>query len=329
MKKNKYKTFSEMQINESQVRPVLVSTINENISKNGKPFLKITLKDGQSEQTALMFDISAAQLADMGIKKDSIADVDISVSEYQGARNYKIKDIWLTKDNDVNIKDFIRMPPVDQNVMYQEICQLIKNSANDYNGKYTPLSDLAIEILEHYKERYMNSSAAVSMHHNIRGGLLYHSYRMIKSADALCGVYSILDKELMMCGTALHDIGKLWEYDTSFSGSAEFTPSGILFGHLYLGASLIKKFTDGKNYNKEKVQMLIHMILSHHGLHEWGTVTCPSTPEAFALHYIDNIDAKIYTCEDYFENMSSGTITDKKPFGLENRLYKSKLFDSE
>lgn len=327
MGKKKYTSLTEMQINDSQTRPVMISAINEGISKNGKPFLKISVKDGQSEQTALYFDISAAQLSDMGIKKDMIVDAEISVSEYLGARSYKIKDIRPTQDPDVSMNDFIRLPPVDQNVMYQEICQLIRSAANDYDGKYQPLSDLALDILEHYRERYMNSSAAVSMHHNLRGGLLYHSYRMIKAADALCGVYDILDRELMMCGTALHDIGKIWEYDTSFSGTAEFTASGILFGHLYLGASLIKKFTDGKNYHKEKVQMLIHMILSHHGQHEWGAVTCPSTPEAFALHYIDNLDAKIYTCEDYFQNMSSGTITEKKPFGLDNRLYKSRLLD--
>ena len=127
------------------------------------------------------------------------------------------------------------------------------------------------------------------------------------------------------CGTSLHDIGKLWEYKTSVSGDAKYTPSGVLFGHLYLGASLIKKYTDGKNYNMEKVQLLIHMILSHHGTQEWGAVSCPSIPESFALHHIDNLDAKIYMCEDYYESMSPGEVTEKKPFGLDNRIYKSTL----
>ena len=162
------------------------------------------------------------------------------------------------------------------------------------------------------------------MHHNMLGGLLYHSYRMVKSADALCGVYDILDRELMICGAALHDIGKLWEYNTSVTGEAEFTPSGILFGHIYLGASLIKRYTEGGNYDMEKVQRLVHMILSHHGTREFGAVVCPATAEAFALHYIDNIDAKLYMCEDFYAQLEEGTITDKKPFGLDNRIYRPK-----
>ena len=138
----------------------------------------------------------------------------------------------------------------------------------------------------------MTSSAAISMHHDLRGGLLYHSYRMVKAADALCGVYTDLDRELLLCGTALHDIGKVWEYKTSISGDAAFTASGVLFGHLYMGAALIKGFTADGNYNKEKVQLLIHMILSHHGTQEWGAVSCPAIPEAFALHYIDDLQER-------------------------------------
>ena len=74
--------------------------------------------------------------------------------------------------------------------------------------------------------------------------------------------------------------------------------------------------------NKEKVQLLIHMILSHHGTQEWGAVSCPAIPEAFALHYIDNLDAKMYMCEEHYEELEPGEITEKKPFGLDNRIYK-------
>ncbi len=324
---SQYKSFSESHIGETLKRPLLVSAVNESLARNGKPYVKLTLKDGLSETTAAMFDTTAGALEEMGIVNNCICDVELSVGEYQGAKNFKIVSVSVCRDNNIRISDFVRMPPVPIDTMYNDMCDKIKSCADDCGGKYKPLSDLAIELMEHYKEKYMTSSAAVSMHHNIRGGLLYHSYRMMKAADALCGVYSILDRELMICGTALHDIGKLWEYRTSEVGDADFTSAGIMFGHIYLGASLIKKFTDGKNYNMEKVQMLIHMILSHHGTREWGAVVCPSTPEAFALHYIDNIDAKIYMCEDHFEQMESGTITDKKPFGLDNRLYKSKLFD--
>ena len=70
--------------------------------------------------------------------------------------------------------------------------------------------------------------------------------------------------------------------------------------------------------------MLIHMILSHHGTQEWSAVACPAIPEAMALHYIDNLDAKMYMFEEQYESMDAGELSDKKPFGLDNRVYKAK-----
>lgn len=322
MDKEQYTKFSDAQIGSTINRPVLVSAIVENTARNGNTFVKVSLKDGFSEVTAMMFDTSAESLASLGIRQNTIADAELSVSEYQGSKSFKIVQIRPTADSTLTVNDFTKLPPVDLDVMYNEICSLIESSANDYDGNYTPLSDLALKILTKYKDSYMTSSAAISMHHNLRGGLLYHSYRMVKAADALCGVYTNLDRELLLCGTALHDIGKVWEYKTTISGDAEFTASGVLFGHLYMGASLIKGFTADGNYNKEKVQLLIHMILSHHGTQEWGAVSCPAIPEAFALHYIDNLDAKTYMCEEHYEELEPGEFTEKKPFGLDNRIYK-------
>ncbi|MBQ5311448.1 MAG: HD domain-containing protein [Oscillospiraceae bacterium] len=319
---NDYPKLSETEIGKSIERPLLVSAIAEGVSKNGKPYLRVTFKDGFSDETAMMFDTSAAQLDAMGIRKNEVAYVKIAVSEYQGNRSLKINEIVPNKDPSVTISDFVKVPPVDLDLMYNEICELVKSVADDMHGRYEPLSELTLRILEEHKAGYMTSSAAVSMHHDLRGGLLYHSYRMAKAADALCGVYDTLDRELLICGAVLHDIGKLWEYRTEPSGDAEFTRSGVLFGHLYLGASLIKKYTDDHNYNMEKVQLLIHLILSHHGTQEWGAVACPAVSEAFVLHYIDNIDAKLYMCEEFCANMEPGQMTEKRPFGLDNKIYR-------
>ena len=322
LNKDTFTKFSDAQVGETISRPVLVASISENIAKNGKPFLRVNLKDGFSEITANMFETSAKDLEDLNIYKETIADVKLAVSEYQGSKSFKINEICPAKDKSITLGDFVKVPPVDPDVMYDEICSLIRKSADDCGGKYTALSELALEILSDKKASYMTSSAAVSMHHNLKGGLLYHSYRMVKAADAICNVYTTLDKELLLCGAALHDIGKIWEYKTSASGDAEFTTNGVLFGHLYMGASLIKQYSQKHSYNKEKVQLLTHLILSHHGTLEWGAVSCPAVAEAFALHYIDNLDAKMYTCEEQCENLNFGEMTEKKPFGLDNRIYK-------
>lgn len=325
MMNEEYTKLSDMQIGDTCSRPLLVTAIAESTAKNGKTFARITLRDGFSEETAMMFDTSETILSYTGVRKGTVADVSLSVSEFQGARSFKINSIAPSSDTSLCPEDFLKHAPVDSDVMYDEICSLIRANADDHDGKYEPLSELALTILEGHKKKYMTSSAAVSMHHNFRGGLLYHSYRMVKAADALCNVYTSLDRELLLCAAALHDIGKLWEYKTDPLGEAEFTSAGILFGHLYLGASLIKGYTADHNYNMEKVQMLIHLILSHHGTREFGAVTCPATAEAFVLNYIDNIDAKVYMCESYYETLAPGEITDKKPFGLDNRIYRPDL----
>ncbi len=319
-----YPKLTDAEIGSTLSRPLLLSAIEENTDKNGNAYVKVTLKDGFSDVTALMFATSIADLEARMIVPDTVVDADLAVSEYQGGKSYKVSNLAPASDKSLSVADFVKLPPVDLDTMYNEIISMLNSTANNYENTHTPLSDLAIRILTKYKDSYMTSSAAISMHHNLRGGLLYHSYRMVKAADAICNVYTALDRELLMCGAALHDIGKIWEYDTSETGDAAFTASGILFGHLYMGASLIKSFTAGHDYNKEKVQMLIHMILSHHGTQEWGAVTCPAIPEAMALHYIDNLDAKMYMFEEQYESLMEGEISDKKVFGLDNRVYKPK-----
>ncbi len=323
MLKDQYTTFTDSEIGSKLKRPVLVTSINESIARNGKPFLNITMKDGFTEIVAKMFDTNLARLDILGVKQNSVADVEISVNEFQGGKSFIVNKIGPNGNSEITINDFIKMPPVDTELMFNEICDML-NACADTTGDKLPLSNLAITILTHYKEKFTTSSAAISMHHALRGGLIYHTYRMMKAADKLCEIYSSeLDKELLLCGTALHDIGKLWEYKTDLSGSAEFTSSGVLFGHLYLGASIVERFSSGKKYNKEKIRMLIHLILSHHGTREFGAIQTPAIAEAFVLCYIDNIDAKVYMCDDITSTLEPGTMTDKRPYGVENRLYRN------
>ncbi len=326
---NDYTKFNDVAVNGSVQRPALVSSIKEALDKNGNTYVKVTLRDGFTDISAMMFKTDKVILEEQGIVEGGIADVTVSVSEYNGGKSYRLDRVAPCSDHDLTVADFIKAPPVGIDKMYDEICEIISKYENDEDGKYISIAELTLTMLKKNKQNYITSSAAVSMHHNMKGGLLYHSYRMVKSAEALCGVYDILNPELMVCGAALHDIGKIWEYSTNSVGEAEFQKAGILMGHAYIGASIIKSYVTlleksnpNKKCNIEKVQLLVHMILSHHGTHEFGAVVCPATAEAFALHFIDNIDAKLYVCEENYSVLDSGSITDKRPFGLDNRIYK-------
>ena len=204
-----YPKLTDAEIGSTLSRPSLLSAIEENTDKNGNAYVKVTLKDGFSDVTAVMFNTSAADLEARLITVNTVVDADLAVSEYQGNKSYKVSNLSPAADKLLSVSDFVKLPPVDLDVMYDEIISMLNSAANNYENTHTPLSDLAIRILTKYKDSYMTSSAAISMHHNLRGGLLYHSYRMVKAADALCGVYTSLDRELLLCGAALHDIGKI------------------------------------------------------------------------------------------------------------------------
>ena len=325
MDENGFLKFSEAKIGDTFERPVFVAVINESIAKTGSTFVRMTLKDGFTEVVANMFATDKNTLAENGVKEGTVISAKINVSEFRGAKSFRVDTASPCTDERFPVSSFVKTPPLDADVMFDEIIAMLKSSENTYDGKYTPLCDLAVAILTHFKERFKTSSAAVSMHHNMKSGLIYHTYRMVKTADAVCGIYGDLDRELLLCATALHDIGKIHEYNTNEFGEAEFTSQGVLLGHLYMGASIIRNYSTKGNYNPEKVLLLIHMILSHHGTMEFGAVKPPAFAEAFVLFYIDNLDAKIGTCENHYEGLEPGEMTDKKPFGLDNRIYRPKL----
>lgn len=318
--------FTEAEVGETYNMTLLLISIAEGTAKNGNPFVTLRFMDGTSIAEAKMFNTAKIDLVTMGISEVSVVVVTIEVSDYAG-KSYNVRDIASNSDPNLSINDFIVHAPVDEETMFSEIVDILQNSHTDNGTGYIPLFYLAISILEKYKEAFTTSSAALVVHHNYKGGLIYHSYRMAKAADALTNIYTGLNKEVVICGAVLHDIGKIMEYNTSDLGEAEMTELGVLFGHPFCGALVVKCMSSGKNYNPEEVRLLIHILLSHHGKGDYGAAVAPAIPEAFAVHHIDNMDAKIAQCEANYSEMESGTITERRPFTFDNRLYKPNIYN--
>ena len=179
------------------------------------------------------------------------------------------------------------------------------------------LTALTVRLISKNSKAFSSSSAAKSMHHNLMGGLLYHTYRMVKAAYSVCDIYTTLNRELLVCGTALHDIGKIEELSTSELGAANYTPDGRLFGHALIGIEMIDKMVaeadsaaGRETYNREDVRLLKHLIASHHGTLEWGAITLPAVPEAMVLHNIDMIDSRMYMYEEGLASTKPGSVSD-------------------
>lgn len=304
---------------------VVVSGINQASTANNKPMIKISLGDGTDGITALIFDTTRKELSDAGIEEGTTAVVSLEVTDYKGNRSYKVTNINPVKLPEDELKQLIKLPPVEPAKLVTDIITLIKQSSGrdyDLSSNEVPAEDysltaLAIRIISSNISAFTKSSAAKTMHHNIYGGLAYHTYRMIKAAYAVCEIYTLLNREVLVCGTALHDIGKLVEIKTSDTGIATYTDMGNLFGHSLLGIEMIdhevwrqNQAAGGRSYNPEQVAMLKHMLASHHGQPEWGAIRLPSTPEAMILHELDMIDSRMYMYEENFSTMEPGTSSD-------------------
>lgn len=168
------------------------------------------------------------------------------------------------------------------------------------------LRELCEGFLRNFGDRFRRTAAARKNHHARRGGLVEHVAQMMRSADAICGVYRDLNRDLLLAGVVFHDCGKLWENCYPETGFEQLhNLHGELLGHIPIGMEVLNKLWREIAESKaaatwsqltpasEEVRMhLLHLVASHHGTHEFGSPTLPRTPEAFALHYIDNLDAK-------------------------------------
>jgi 3'-5' exoribonuclease len=144
---------------------------------------------------------------------------------------------------------------------------------------------------------FRRAPAAMNFHHAFVGGLLEHTLNAMEVADAVCKFYPKLNRDLVVSGVFLHDLAKTWElsYENAFS----YTDGGQLVGHIVKGAIWVEKKaqdaekTLGEPIPRPLIDVIQHIILSHHGEPEFGAARLPSTPEAIAVHVIENLDAKL------------------------------------
>jgi 3'-5' exoribonuclease len=152
---------------------------------------------------------------------------------------------------------------------------------------------------DEFVARFTTAPAGIKNHHAYQGGLIEHVVALLNVADRISDLYPEIDRDLLLTGIFLHDVGKVEEltYDRAFA----YSDSGQLVGHLVIGVEMLrdkaKQFEKlmGEPFPAELLLRLKHMIVSHHGSYEFGSPKLPMTLEAVALHYLDNLDAKIHT----------------------------------
>ena len=295
----------------------LLTEISEKSGRDGKTFLELSLSDGKSKITARKWDSKAG---DLGFGRMSVVDLHLKVTEYNGAASFVADRLDLSGDTSLKVEDFIVKVPYDIEAMFSQLISLIEKSAEgdfEYAEGENTISELTVNILTESKERYCSWSAAKQLHHALYGGLLYHSYRMAYAAYLLKKIYKLADRELLICGAALHDVGKIYELSSDY-GTADYTNTGKKLGHAYIGMRMIEKEAEKGSYPEDRIEDLLHLIASHHRYGEFGAITYPISLEADLLHIIDEMDARMYQYEDNLQKTTPGEFSQNKLYGLDN-----------
>lgn len=214
-------------------------------------------------------------------------------------------------------REFDSSNPVELKDLEKDIYEYISKIENKV------LYDITKKLVEIHYNKFFIYPAATRMHHNYVGGLAYHTLGMLRLADGFLANYSYLSKDYLYSGIILHDLGKTLE----FSGveNTEYTLKGQLLGHLVMGSIFINDVAIELGYeDKEETLVLEHMVLSHHGLPQFGACKKPQTAEAEVLWYIDTLDSKLRVLGEVLDNTKDGEFTDTIGVLDKTKFYKHK-----
>ncbi len=282
-----------------------LQAIRQRETKGGKPYLEWTLADSTGNFTLKLWNNHPQFQPALEIDPETLLHLSGEWTQNQygiDGKGWKFRFL-----NEQEISEFLAGDPntrKKQNEDFDHILSLL-DTLNDPRLK--TISQL---FIDQYGDRFRRTAAARKNHHARRGGLVEHVAQMMRSADVISQVYPGLNRDLLLTGVLFHDSGKLWENTYPETGFNQLQLlHGEMLGHIPLGLELVNKLWRELPLDtwlhlepaNENVRLhLLHLVSSHHGQYDYGSPTLPRTPEAFALHYIDNLDAKLEMLHDAY-----------------------------
>lgn len=278
----------------------VLRTVQMGTTRTNKPFLILDLTDKTGHIKGKMWEDAAS--AYQGLSQGLVVKVRAGVEEYQGSAELKVLKIRpLDPEDSRDLSRFLpssgRDPGLDLDTIRRAVSRL------DHPGLKTLLEGLFDE--DAFVDAYQSAPAGKRWHHGYLGGLLEHSASLVGLAGPLCDHYPKLNRDLLVAGAILHDIGKLQEL--RFDTTIDYTVRGRLEGHIVLGAQFIEdRARTIEELDETTLVQLKHLILSHQGSRENGCPVEPMTREAFVLYFLDEIDSKLNAIDRELEKAEGG-----------------------
>ena len=262
--------------------------------KTGEPYLALTLGDRSGQLEAKMWDNVEEVLN--AFEQDDFLKIKGLINKYKNRFQLTIHKLRKLGDTEIEFSDYL--PKTTKNI--DELWHALGTFVASFQNPYLRSLVQAFMSDPEIAAAYRNAPAAKTLHHAYIGGLLDHVVSLFRSCDLISRNYPQINRDLLLTGAFLHDIGKIHElaYNRSFS----YTTRGQLLGHMVIELEMLQtKLVLVPDFPAELKTLLEHLIISHHGEYEFGSPKLPMFPEALVLHYMDDLDSKMEAMRAHFE----------------------------
>jgi 3'-5' exoribonuclease len=282
--------ISELKTGDAVVGYLLASDAAYKTTRTGSEYLELKLTDASGELKGFLWDLKAVEGDFAEIVPDVFVKVKGKVEEFQGRRQIRVDKVRFAPDSEVG--DLSRFFPTSKRSidgMLQELDALVQGIGDPWIRRL--LESLVVQDPDR-RAAFAKAPAAKSLHHVYLGGLLEHTLSVAAMAVQACEHYRNLNRDLVLAGVLLHDLGKTAEL--SYQRSFGYTDTGNLLGHITLEAQWVSQAIEKfPGFPEELRLQILHIILAHHGKLEFGSPVLPKTPEALLVHYLDDLDGKL------------------------------------
>lgn len=308
------KLISELIDGEHFKGQLLVGNSSKCVNNSGANYLNLELRDSSGTINGKKWDINGEDEAIFTI--GNVVEIEGDVLKYKENLQIKVLSASSVPMDEVDTARFVKQPPVPKETLIKRFNEYVESIKNEDCRK---ILDYLIKRLSPNLFEY---PAAVSVHHDYASGLLVHTLSMADIATYLCDHYENVNRDILLTGVLLHDMGKTIEFEGPVV--YKYSLTGKLLGHITIMVSEIRRAAEGLKITSEVPLLLEHMVLSHHGYPEFGSAVMPMTQEALMLSLIDNLDSKMVIVQKAIENVNPGEFS-QKVFPLDNRvIYKPK-----
>ncbi len=287
--------------------PFLLHDVARRKTKDGRPYLLCTLRDKTGLIGGIFWDVP--DYVDSWARSGLVVLVTGRTVHYKEALQINLTD--LNPGANVAMSDFLPASRRPQAEMLDELRQRVAALQEPWQSLVT-----AILLEDAFLPVFADAPAARGMHHAYIGGLLEHTLSMAALAEMAANHYDYVNKDLLISGTLLHDVGKTHEY--TLSDSFGYSEDGRLVGHIVRAIVMVETAAAQIDFPADKLQQLVHLIASHHGTLEWGSPVTPKTLEAVLLHQIDLLDSRVQGFFDHLYNDGGPDAWTTKPSPMFN-----------